>query len=213
MHKEQEAGRVMAARAGAETGAIQVLSVAVTGRTEACVSLFEKSPDGEWVKIFSAEGRIGRDGLGKTREGDWKTPAGVFRFTCAFGTREDPGSLIPYQRVAPEDYWSGDQREGHAYNRMVSIRDIPDLDTGSSEHLIDYDPFYRYCLALSYNEEGIPGRGSAIFLHCLGKEKGFTAGCVAVPEACMVKILRSVNPDCAVVIGPKEDAETETGEG
>ncbi|MCR4892133.1 MAG: hypothetical protein K5989_08145, partial [Lachnospiraceae bacterium] len=100
---------------------------------------------------------------------------------------------------------SGDDREGMHYNEMVNIKDYPDLNMENSEHIIDYDYQYRYCLNISFNEEGTPGRGSAIFLHCFGSYKPYTGGCVAVPENIMKLIMQKVDPDCVVVIDTVED--------
>ena len=44
------------------------------------------------------------------------------------------------------------------------------------------------------------GAGSAIFLHCLGPNKPFTGGCVAIPENQMKIVMQNVKPDCKVVI-------------
>ena len=41
---------------------------------------------------------------------------------------------------------------------------------------MDYPYHYQLCLNISYNEEGTPGLGSGIFLHCLGPAKPFTGG-------------------------------------
>ena len=32
-----------------------------------------------------------------------------------------------------------------------------DVESGDSEHIIDYIYHYQYCLNISYNEEGTPG--------------------------------------------------------
>ena len=53
---------------------------------------------------------------------------------------------------------------------------------------------------ISYNEDGTPGRGSAIFLHCLGDQRPYTGGCVAIPRNHMITVLRNVKKDCVVVI-------------
>lgn len=42
-----------------------------------------------------------------------------------------------YHKVTENDYWSGDVRDGYAYNQMVSIKDYPDLNTEDSEHIVD----------------------------------------------------------------------------
>lgn len=39
-------------------------------------------------------------------------------------------------------------------------------DWNSAENLATAYTVYNYALALSYNEECVPGQGSAIFLHC-----------------------------------------------
>ena len=81
---------------------------------------------------------------------------------------------------------------------------MPELDIKNSEHLIDYTKAYQYCLNISFNEECTPGRGSAIFLHCMGNNK-YTAGCVAVSKDTMIKIMKRVDPDCVVIIDLKSN--------
>ena len=87
---------------------------------------------------------------------------------------------------------------------MIDIREFPDLDKTNSEHITDYEYQYQYCLNISFNEEGAPGRGSAIFLHCLGPLKPYTGGCIAVPENIMMLIMQKVSADCVVVIDTLE---------
>ncbi len=183
----------------------QMLVVANYEGTTAWVSLNQKGSDGKWNMVVSTPGYIGKNGLGKTREGDALTPVGTFHFNAAFGIAPDPGCAIPYVQVNDNIYWSGDMNEGMAYNQMVDITQYPNLDTENSEHIIDYTRQYQYCLNISYNEEGIPGLGSAIFLHCLGPYKPYTGGCVAVPENQMLAIMQNVSPDCVVVIDTLEN--------
>ena len=184
-------------------GASQLLAVAATGGTGAQVSLHEKDAEGRWRVILSCGGFIGRNGLcpdGQRYEGCGQTPIGVYGFNRAFGTGDDPGCAIPYEKVTEYDYWSGDARPGMHYNEMVDIRELPGLDRSASEHLIDFGGEYRYCLNISFNAEGTPGRGSAIFLHCTGPGKTYTGGCVAIPEAQMRTVMERVRADCMVVI-------------
>lgn len=186
----------------------QLLVVAAfdSDATDAWISLHEKQSDGTWRMVMTSPGFIGKNGLGKTREGDAKTPTGVFHFNRAFGIADDPGSAIPYVKVDQDTYWSGDPREGYRYNELVSLKELPglDLESGDSEHIIDYPYHYQYCLNISYNEEGTPGLGSAIFLHCLAPAKPFTGGCVSIPEDHMKFVMQRVNQDTAVVIDTYE---------
>ena len=178
----------------------QLFVVAVYENTTAWISLHEKDNAGKWQMIMSTPGFVGKAGLGKTKEGDAKTPVGTFHFNAAFGIADDPGCAIPYTKVDDNTYWSGDQKEGMHYNEMVDIKDYPDLDVENSEHIVDYTRQYQYCLNIDYNKEGKPGLGSAIFLHCFGPYKPYTGGCVAIPENQMKFVMQHVSPDCTVVI-------------
>ncbi len=188
-------GRLEAART-----ANQLFIVAGVGDTTAYVSMHEKDAEGKWKEIFTTPGCIGKNGLFKEKEGDKKTPAGVYHFNYAFGIADDPGCVFPYRKVCEDDYWSCDQRDGHHYNEMVNIKDFPDLDIKNSEHLIEFTTQYQYCMNISWNEKGEEGKGSAIFLHCLGPAKPYTEGCVAIPRDKMITAMQNVKKDCLVII-------------
>ncbi|MBR4556570.1 MAG: L,D-transpeptidase family protein [Clostridiales bacterium] len=180
----------------------QLIVVAASGMnsSDCIVSMHERNSDGDWVQLFSVTGYVGVDGMVYDEdryEGCGRTPIGTYTFTKAFGIAPDPGCAIPYIELTDDLYWSGDYNEH--YNQMVSINDYPDLDTSNSEHLVDYDPAYQYCLNIGFNRECAAGRGSAIFLHCFGNNP-YTMGCVAVSEDTMVEILQRVEPNCVIVI-------------
>ena len=63
---------------------------------------------------------------------------------------------------------------------------------------------------MSYNADGTPGLGSAIFLHCLGPFKPYTGGCIAIPQDQMIKVMQNVREDCVVVIDSLEVLSPET---
>ncbi len=182
----------------------QLFIVAAYEKTSAWVSMHEKDENGKWQMIMTTPGFIGKNGLGKTKEGDGMTPVGTFGFNAAFGIADDPGCAIPYTKVDDDTYWSGDVRDGKQYNKMVSLKDYPDLDKENSEHIMDYTRHYQYCLNISYNDACKPGAGSAIFLHCLAPAKPFTGGCVAIPMNQMKLVMQKVKPDCKVVIDSME---------
>ncbi len=185
----------------------QLFVVAGYEKSTAWISMHEKDKDGNWKMLTSTPGFIGKEGLGKTKEGDLKTPVGTFGFNKAFGIADDPGCAIPYTKVDNDTYWSGDNDVN--YNQMVSIKDYPKLNTEDSEHIMDYKYEYRYCLNISYNEDGTAGKGSAIFLHCFGDRKPRTGGCVAIPEEQMYYVMQHVSPDCVVVIDSMENLGAE----
>lgn len=171
----------------------------------ATVSMYERTGDGSWMRILSTPGFVGRNGLcldADHAEGCQKTPAGVYHFNKAFGIAADPGCAIPYIQADDNTYWSGDYER--RYNEMVDICDVPDLNKDVSEHILDYLYQYQYCLNISFNEEGTPGRGSAIFLHCFGPTNPYTGGCVAIPQNIMKLVMQNVREDCVVVIDTVE---------
>ena len=187
--------------------ASQLFVVAAMGmdKTTAFVSMHQKDENGQWKQILSTPGFVGRNGLCPDQdhaEGCGQTPVGVYHFNKAFGIAADPGCALPYVQVDENTYWSGDP-DRH-YNEMVDLREVPDLVMGDSEHIVEYEYQYQYCLNISFNEDGTPGRGSAIFLHCFGPAKPYTGGCVAVPENIMKLIMQSVREDCVVVIDTLE---------
>jgi L,D-peptidoglycan transpeptidase YkuD (ErfK/YbiS/YcfS/YnhG family) len=184
----------------------QMFVVAAYEGTTAWISMHEKDKSGNWQMIMSTPGFIGKNGLGKTKEGDGMTPVGTFSFNKAFGNSSDPGmKSFEYTKADSNTYWSGDVRDGMHYNELVSLKDYPDLDKESSERIADYPIHYQYCLNISYNAEGTPGKGSAIFLHVFGDRKPFTGGCVAIPLDMMRFVMRNVSKDCVVIIDSLEN--------
>ena len=176
----------------------QLFIVAQVGeKTTAWVSMYEKI-NGELQQIMTTPAFIGKNGLGKEREGDEKTPAGVFHFDKAFGIAPNPGCKLPYTQVDENFYWSGDWN--FHYNELVDVRDYPDKKFVDGEHLVEYNPHYTYCLNMSYNADCTPGKGSALFLHCFGPVKPWTGGCVAIPVDKMKFVMQNVTPDCVLVI-------------
>ena len=170
-------------------------------KTTATLTMHERDEKGNWKQVLTTPAYVGKYGLcldAERVEGNGRTPLGTYRFTKAFGIADDPGCKFDYVKVDNDTYWSGDDK--YHYNEMVDIKDYPALNTDDSEHLIEYEYEYQYCLNIGFNEAGTPGRGSAIFLHCIGLKKPYTGGCVAVPEYIMKQIMQRVTPECVVVI-------------
>lgn len=171
----------------------QLIFVKHTGGSSAHLTMYEKTTEG-WTEILSCPAFIGENGMGKAREGDSKTPEGIFGLPIAFGIKDDPGAKIPYAKVNENLYWCGDEQY---YNQLIDITEKPHNCQG--EHLIDYAPQYNYGMFIDYNKEGIYGEGSAIFLHCTGS-KNHTAGCVAVSEPDMITILQHAEEGSKICI-------------
>ena len=175
----------------------QIVLVSHLGGSLARLSVHEKRY-GMWHCLWETDAFVGRNGVGKTREGDKRTPSGTFHLTCPFGILEDPGARMPYLQVTKYHYWcatSGDPM----YNRLVDTRETARPRTPADEYLILYRPQYNYCMFIDYNAEGVPGKGSCIFLHCKGSA-GCTAGCVAADQDRVRDIIRWAQPGALIVI-------------
>lgn len=160
----------------------------------------------DWKLVLETEAVIGKNGLGKTKEGDGKTPIGIFLFVKAFGILENPGTKMEYVQVNESHYWVDDSSSDY-YNQFVSVGAVV-KDWQSAEHICDYDESYNYVLATSYNLEQISGKGSAVFLHCLSEEARATAGCVAIPEGYMREIMKRVESKCVIIIDYVENIQS-----
>ncbi len=172
----------------------QIMVVAATG-SSAVLSLHNKEDGENWREIFSTGASIGKNGIGKSKEGDQKTPRGNYRFTMGFGIKKPENVNLPYTVVDENSFWVDDPSSGY-YNRFVSLGNV-EKDWNSAESLAGSGRSYNYALAINYNESCIPGKGSAIFLHCLPTGG---AGCIAVSEDAMVRILKETLPDCLLII-------------
>lgn len=173
----------------------QLVFVRYTGGSSATVQMYTKSGN-QWTRILDCNGYVGSNGIGKTKEGDRKTPTGTFNLTQAFGIKDDPGAGTPYVKVTQYLYWCGDQPY---YNQLIDVREHPHQCRG--EHLIDYVPHYYYGMFLDYNKDCVYGKGSAIFLHCTGPNP-YTAGCIAVSQENMIKIIRNAKSGAKICIYP-----------
>lgn len=150
---------------------------------------------------------IGKNGFSIEKdmhEGDMKTPLGEYYLGVAFGM-EDNKINYPYIKIDENSYWVDDVDSKH-YNYFVQLSnrklnvDYPyvvnslERDFNSAEHLIDYERTYKYSVFIEYNsatleDNPIPGKGSAIFLHCHGS-KGYTGGCISIKEEDMKWVLK-----------------------
>lgn len=167
----------------------QLAVVRYKGGSRGRFQFYIKNKQGIWKKKFACTAWLGRRGIGKKREGDQKTPTGLYSLDQAFGILRSPGTKMPYVKVNRQHYWCGDSGSGY-YNRLIRKNETGHNCGG--EHLIDYKGVYDYAVSIGYNKKGKPGKGSAIFLHC--SRGRATAGCVAIPKKYMKKVLKKLDP-------------------
>jgi L,D-peptidoglycan transpeptidase YkuD (ErfK/YbiS/YcfS/YnhG family) len=182
--------------AGAADPPGQVITVsAVSGTaTTATVQAYQLSASGAYQRVAGPiQAYVGAAGIGAAHEGSTRTPQGTWGLTQAFGIAANPGTALPYFKVDNLDWWDEDQSSAQ-YNQHVRCApgSCP-FKESLSEHLIDYTVQYQYAVFFNYNTNPVvPGAGSGFFLHVANGQP--TAGCVAVPQANMVTLLRWLSP-------------------
>ncbi|MBN2194599.1 MAG: DUF1287 domain-containing protein [Polyangiaceae bacterium] len=150
--------------------------------------------------------RLGTRGLGQgrgvaatrlagptKREGDHRSPAGLFSLGTAFG-RERPRLLgdraWPWRTTSADDYLV-DDAASPLYNRWVTLLEGRAAAWASAERLQHYD----LGLIVEHNTDvPLSGAGSAIFLHPWASPEGTTAGCTALERDAMVALLAWLEP-------------------
>lgn len=165
--------------------------------TSATLQRYEKN--GSWEKIGEPISvTLGRSGLGyadkgepQKREGDGRSPLGLFSVDASFGYSDTPNSRLPYY-YADESLICVDDVEDIRYNKMALLD--PAKPSKSFEFMHRKDEVYTHGAVINYNSKGVIGRGSCIFFHLNNKTKKPTSGCTAMDEAPLLELLRWFDP-------------------
>ena len=148
-------------------------------------------------ELFTTSVFIGKNGIGKTGEGDAKTPIGTLRVLSAFGVKPNPGTTMPYIYVTSSTYACDDSCE--YYNQIIDTAAVHHQCGG--EDMCHIVPQYNYGIATDFNKACVYPNGSNIFIHVKGT-KPYTGGCIAFDEDRMKDIL--LNCDTSLVIIVRE---------
>ncbi len=190
-------------KSGLDEGALSVYTQLITVTAEFgstyTITCYENQ-QGNWVEVgIENQAYVGGNGVTvceNKREGDQKTPQGLYPLGFAFGLAPNPGTSIEYRNVTDTSYWVDDV-DSHYYNQWVDSSETA-VTWSSAEKLSDHPGSYKYGVVVEYNTDPIvKGNGSAIFLH-VGSNP--TLGCIATSEATMVSILKWLNNDAAILI-------------
>ena len=164
----------------------QLVLVAASG-SSCRLYAYERGSDGIWVKVLGASGRVGKNGVTDSkREGDKKTPAGLYALGFAFGHDDNPNPDYPFRAITQDSYWVDDPDSSH-YNQWVE--GAADKDWSSAENLGRIKTEYALAVVVEYNygSSTVAGKGSAIFLH-VGSES--TSGCIAIPKSDLTSLIK-----------------------
>jgi L,D-peptidoglycan transpeptidase YkuD (ErfK/YbiS/YcfS/YnhG family) len=187
----------------------QVVLVVVPGweATGGSLSAFERDAAGPWRRRGASHPvTIGRHGsawgLGlhpppadgpRKREGDGRSPAGVFAIGPAFGAAPNCDTGLDYRPLTGDD-WCIDVPDSPHYNRIVDAREVGAAAVaGSTEpmrrDLHRGDDAYALGFVIGHNAACERGAGSCIFAHLAGTPPRPTAGCTAMTAGQMQALL------------------------
>ena len=163
-----------------------LILVKYTGdRSNATVEYFVRNMKGRLEFDSKNDGYVGKNGIGKQKEGDKRTPVGEFNMPLAFGILENPGTELEYIDVTPTTFGCDNPEY---YNQIIDTARTGHQCTG--EEMFKIRPAYNYGIAIGYNPENIFGLGCLIFFHCKGTHP-YTSGCVSVDEDFIKHVLQT----------------------
>jgi D-alanyl-D-alanine dipeptidase len=139
-------------------------------------------------------------GLPLKKEGDGKSPAGVFALTSAFGFGPAAAGIrLPYLPLT-EAIECVDDPGSHYYNQVVDRGKVSTPDWKSSEKMRSIEA-YVWGVVVSHNASPVaPGAGSCIFLHAWSGPESPTVGCTAMPEEEIRNLVQWLDPAAQPVL-------------
>jgi L,D-peptidoglycan transpeptidase YkuD (ErfK/YbiS/YcfS/YnhG family) len=142
---------------------------------------------------------LGRGGIkANKREGDGATPRGSFRLKRLWwraGRHARPATLLPAQRIMPDDGWCEDPND-RRYNKHIKVP-----ENSKADRLARKDNLYDFIVELDHNTRPrVSGRGSAVFIHIARPGFAPTAGCVALELNALRRLLARLGPRTRIVV-------------
>lgn len=142
------------------------------------------------------------------KEGDNRTPTGIFSFGTAFGFAPTPSKDIKlsYTPLSPTTVCVDDTSSQY-YNQIINSAKVPKNSWHSGEKMRQV-PGYHWGLMINYNTaKPIPGKGTCIFMHIWQGPTIGTSGCIAMTPENIKQILSWLNPNKnpLIVVLPKDE--------
>ena len=205
----QQTAAADAAKSQADRSAAQQLLVvrsASWGAATARLTLFEKHDGGDWKSLGGPIAvNVGRRGMAWGRglhaagegplkkEGDGKSPAGVFSLGTAFGsspTLPDGASGFAYLQARDSTFCVEDVRSPH-YNQIVDGEHVSRTSWERWSPMKRSDGLFDWGVVVHHNEASPQkGAGSCVFMHKWRGPGQGTSGCTAMAEEDIVTVLR-----------------------
>lgn len=163
--------------------------------------LFYYSKDGEnnWREVFATNCYVSG---GSGEDGD---VYGAYRLESAFGSKENPGSLVSYHQITSEDYWIVDPDE-EGFGEIVTVNP-GDYKTDAYINFEEKKAFSNYGMILKPEYEG--DAYPALVVNCQQASTNDRTFCgVQIEEAYLRILLQCIDEDTRILIsGTVEDLE------
>lgn len=188
------------------------------------LTLYVKS-NSAWKPVSDSwKARLGKSGLvwGKglhpvpagaatKKEGDNRSPAGVFAIGGAWGydAAIRKQAALPYAQVTTRDLWVEDSGSPQ-YNKHIVLDHEPATAWEKKQQMKQNDPAHSLKLFIAHNAppKAVPDAGSAIFFH-IWRANGArpTSGCTTMEKTRLQWLISQVDParQPLYVLLPKED--------
>ncbi len=183
------------------TGQLIVVTTDSWNKIEGKMSVYEYKGN-RWMPVLTeipiVTGRSGMawgKGLHKAelnkgklkKEGDGNSPAGIFQLSGLFGY-EDIRSEMNSLKVDNRTFCVDDSKSAY-YNQIVKS-DTVKKDWNSAETMRMKSDVYKFGIFVDYNvKPAIPNMGSCIFMHIWSGSNKPTAGCTAMKESDILKLI------------------------
>ena len=129
------------------------------------------------------------------KEGDGRSPAGIFRLPGAFGTapQAPEGAMLSWQECT-STLRGVDDVKSRYYNQIVDEAAVPDKDWDSAEIMRREDGLYEMGVMIGHNPDLVAGGGSCIFLHIWKGAGQRTASSTALEAENVREIITWLDP-------------------
>ena len=150
------------------------------------------------IDDFKLKCCIGKNGLNSNkREGDYSTPKGVFNLKKLYFRKErlgTPQCKISKIIIKKNMAWCDDP------SHKKSNEEIKTYNKKLKESLYRRDHKYDYVITISHNEQKVPNKGSAVFIH-LTDDYEPTAGCIALQRKDFEILIKLIDKKTKIKIG------------
>lgn len=191
-----------------DTSQMVLITTETDSATSGWMTRFERSNQ-DWIQNGeSIPINVGRTGLAAgiglhpstdldfmpiKREGDGKSPAGIFTLTATFSFDDSEISPLPHIKIT-ESIECVDDTKSAYYNQIIDRDTVKNIDWISSERMLETVPYYFRGITVNHNPDRIPAAGSCIFLHYWKEDNETTSGCSSMTPKDMDALAEWLNP-------------------